>query len=217
MDGRSERWRAHRTERRAAFVDAALRALDRYGPDVAIAQVAAEAGVAKPRLYRHFEDKADLFAAVAERVTTILWQRLTAVLDPDAAPAELVRRGLDAYLSVVDEHPNAFRLAAHPGAPPARAFEDGRRIADMLAALISGQLRALGVDTSGAQPWGHALAGAVGGATRWWLEQRPIGRQALIDHLSTVILGSLEGIARSAGVRVDLEKPVSAQTIRVVT
>ncbi|HEV2781131.1 MAG TPA: TetR/AcrR family transcriptional regulator [Actinophytocola sp.] len=214
MDGRSERWRAHRVERRAEFVDAALRALEKYGPEVAVAQIAAEAGVAKPRLYRHFDDKADLFRAVQDRISTTLWQHLTAALNPDDAPAHLVRHGLDAFLSVVDEHPNTFRLMMAPGSPTERALEDGKKIADVLAALIAGQLATLGVDTSGAEPWGHALAGAVGGATHWWLEHRSISKQQLIDHLSTVILGSMEGIAKSAGVVVDLDEPIKSQTMR---
>jgi AcrR family transcriptional regulator len=217
MDGRTERWRAHRVERREAFVDAALRALEKHGPDVAIAQIAAEAGVAKPRLYRHFADKADLFNAVRDRLSTLLWQRLTAALDPEDAPAYLVRHGLDAFLSVVDEYPNVFRLLVHPGAASERVLEDGQKIADVLAALIAGQLATLGTDTEGAEPWGHALAGAVGGATHWWLEHRSISKQALIEHLSTVILGSLERIAREAGVVVDLELPIKSQTIRTVT
>jgi AcrR family transcriptional regulator len=218
VDGRSERWRAHRIERRAEFVDAALRALDKYGPDVAVAQIAAEAGVAKPRLYRHFDDKADLFRAVQDRVSTVLWDRLTAALDPNDAPARLVRHGLEAFLSVVDEYPNAFRLLVHPGSPASHlVIEDSKRIADTLAALIAGQLGTLGLPTDGAEPWGHALAGAVGGATHWWLEHRSISKQALIDHLSTVILGSMEGIAKSAGVVVDLDRPIKSQTIRTVT
>jgi AcrR family transcriptional regulator len=216
VDGRTERWRAHRLERREEFVDAALRALDKYGPDVAVAQIAAEAGVAKPRLYRHFDDKADLLDAVRDRLAKLLWQRLTAVLDPEDAPAHLVRRGLDAFLGVVDEYPNVFRLLMHPGAASERMTEDGR-IADVLAALIAGQLTTLGIDTEGAEPWGHALAGAVGGATHWWLETRSIGKAALIEHLSTVILGSLERIAREAGVVVDLERPIRSQTIGTVT
>jgi AcrR family transcriptional regulator len=198
MDGRTERWRAHRERRREEFVDAALRALDRHGPGVAVTQIAAEARVAKPRLYRYFQDKADLFVAVGERLSTILLRRLTAVLDPGDAPARLVRRGLEEFLGVVEEHPNAFRLLMHPD----------RKIADMLATLIARQLDALGVDTSGARPWGHALAGAVGGATHWWLEHGSITRQQLTDHLATVILGSLEGIAKSAGVAVDPEQPI---------
>jgi AcrR family transcriptional regulator len=129
MDGRTERWRAHRLERREEFVDAALRALEKHGPDVAIARIAAEAGVAKPRLYRHFDDKADLFNAVRDRISKLLWKRLTAALDPDDAPAHLVRHGLEAFLSVVDEYPNVFRLLVRPGSE--RLLEDGRKIADV--------------------------------------------------------------------------------------
>ena len=206
----------HRLERRAEFVDAALRALEQYGPEVAVAQIAAEAGVAKPRLYRHFEDKADLFSAVQDRISAVLWERLTAALDPDDAPAQLVRRGLDAFLSVVDQYPNAFRMLIDPGSTSARVFEDSKKIADVLAALISGQLRALGMDAEGAEPWGYALNGAVAGATYWWLEHRSISKESLIGHLSTVILGSLERIAREAGVVIDLELPIKSQTIRTV-
>ncbi|MFL6145656.1 MAG: TetR/AcrR family transcriptional regulator [Labedaea sp.] len=216
VDGRTERWRAHRLERREQFVDAAVRAVEKHGPAVAVAQIAAEAGVAKPRLYRHFDDKADLLDAVRDRVSTILWQRLTAALDPDDAPAHLVRHGLDAFLGVVDDYPNTFRLMADPGAPARRALEDGRRIADVLAGLIAGQLGALGVDTSGAEPLGHSLLGAVGGATYWWLDHRTITKQELINHLSTVILGSLEGITKAAGVTIDLDRPIRAQTIGTV-
>ncbi len=218
VDGRTERWRAHRLERREEFVDAALRALDKHGTGVAVAQIAAEAGVAKPRLYRHFDDKADLFNAVQDRISRLLWERLTAALDPEDAPAHLVRHGLEAFLSVVDEYPNVFRLLMHPGTAARRVLEDGQKIADVLAALIAGQLATLGASTEGAEPWGHALAGAVGGATHWWLEHRSISKQALIEHLSTVILGSLERIAREAGVVVELELPIKSQTIgRTVT
>jgi AcrR family transcriptional regulator len=213
VDGRTERWRVHRLERRAEFVDAALRALDKHGPDVAVAQIAAEAGVAKPRLYRHFDDKADLIGAVQDRISTLLWERLTTALDPDSAPAYLVRHGLDAFLSVVDEYPNVFRMLINPGSGSARVLEDSKKIADVLAALISGQLRTMGVAAEGAEPWGHALNGAVAGATYWWLEQRTISKETLIGYLSTVILGSLERIAREAGVEIDLEQPIGSQAI----
>lgn len=207
----------HRLERREEFVDAALRALEKYGPDVAVAQIAAEAGVAKPRLYRHFDDKADLLRAVQNRISARLWERLTAALNPDEAPANLVRRGLDAFLSVVDEYPNTFRMLMHPGAASERVLEEGKKIADVLSALISGQLLTMGVAPDGAEPWGHALNGAVAGATHWWLEHRTISKEALIGHLSTVILGSLERIAREAGVVIDLERPIKSQTIRTVS
>jgi hypothetical protein len=137
------------------------------------------------------------------------------VLDPDDAPARLVRHGLEAFLSVVDQYPTAFSMLLQPGSTSQRVLEDSKKIADVLAALIAGQLRTLGVDAEGAEPWGHALNGAVAGATHWWLEHRTISKEALIGHLSTVILGSLERIAREAGVVIDLELPIKSQTIRM--
>lgn len=213
-DGRTERWRQHRINRRREFVEAALRALAKHGPDVNIAQIAAEAGVAKPRLYRHFEDKADLLGAVQEYISRLLWQRLSAALDPTDAPSHLVRAALEAFLGVVDEHPQAFQLMLHPSAAASaatteRMIEDGMRIGDVLSALITGQLRTLGADAEGTEPLGHALAGAVGAATHWWLEHRSISKDTLIEHLSTVILGALEAILRKSGVSIDLDEPIT--------
>ncbi|MGH3468776.1 MAG: TetR/AcrR family transcriptional regulator, partial [Thermocrispum sp.] len=116
VDGRTERWREHRVQRRREFVEAAMRALEKYGPDVSVAQIAAEAGVAKPRLYRHFADKADLLAGVQRHLSELLWQRLSVALDPTDEPEHLVRTSLEAFLGVVDEHPSAYRLMLLPSA-----------------------------------------------------------------------------------------------------
>lgn len=212
VDGRTERWRQHRIDRRREFVKAALRALDQHGPDVSIAQIAAEAGVAKPRLYRHFEDKADLLGAVQEYISKLLWKRLSTALDPAAAPSHMVRAALDAFLSVVDQHPQVFRLMLHPvsTANTERMLADGMRIGDVLSALLAGQMKMLGADTDGAEPLGHALAGAVGASTHWWLEHRAISKDELIEHLSTVILGALEALLRKSGVTIDFDQPIRA-------
>ena len=58
-DGRTTRWDAHRDQRRAELVLAAVRAIDQHGPDAGIADIAAEAGVSRPVLYRYFADKDD--------------------------------------------------------------------------------------------------------------------------------------------------------------
>ena len=59
----------HRDERRAVLVQAAVRAIRRHGPDVAMEDIATEAGGSKPILYRHFHDKGDLYMAVSETAT----------------------------------------------------------------------------------------------------------------------------------------------------
>ena len=75
-DARRERWREHREARRAEFVEATVRAIGQHGADVGMDEIAAEAGVSKPVLYRHFHDKSDLYVAVGEWGTELLMQRL---------------------------------------------------------------------------------------------------------------------------------------------
>ncbi|HEU4481075.1 MAG TPA: helix-turn-helix domain-containing protein, partial [Actinomycetota bacterium] len=55
----------HRTRRRIELLEAADRALRREGPLVSMNAIAAEAGVTKPILYRHFGDKGGLYQAIA--------------------------------------------------------------------------------------------------------------------------------------------------------
>src|SRR5699024_4262445 len=71
-DARKDRWRKHRLARRAEFVEAAIRVLDEHGRELGMDNVAAEAGITKPVLYRHFADKADLHTALGQRGTEIL-------------------------------------------------------------------------------------------------------------------------------------------------
>ncbi|HEY0806144.1 MAG TPA: helix-turn-helix domain-containing protein, partial [Pseudonocardiaceae bacterium] len=85
VDARRERWRAHREGRREEFVEATIRAVTRQGPDVGMDEIAAEAGVTKPVLYRHFTDKADLYYAVGLRATDMLMSRIVPALADDAA------------------------------------------------------------------------------------------------------------------------------------
>ncbi|MGL5442473.1 MAG: TetR/AcrR family transcriptional regulator, partial [[Mycobacterium] stephanolepidis] len=58
---------------REELLDAAFRAIDATGSTVSMDDIAREAGVAKPKLYRYFEDKADLHSAVLERVQDMVW------------------------------------------------------------------------------------------------------------------------------------------------
>ena len=74
-DARSARWRDHRKKVRAEIVDAAFRAIDRCGPGASLQEIAAEAGTAKPKIYRHFRDKADLFGAIGKRLREMPFAR----------------------------------------------------------------------------------------------------------------------------------------------
>src|SRR5688572_19512174 len=103
--------RASRREaRREELLDAADRAIRRQGPAVSMDEIAAEAGVTKPILYRHFGDKAGLSLALGERYVAHLLGRIHEALDRETDPRRRVETTLDAYLQLVDEEPQIYRF-----------------------------------------------------------------------------------------------------------
>jgi AcrR family transcriptional regulator len=212
-DARRDRWREHRAARRAGFVEAAMRAVAKHGPDLAMEHVAAEAGVTKPVLYRHFTDKADLFVALGQRGTEILFERLLPALSQEEAPLPRIRKSLDAFFSVIEDHPNLYRLLARRSigdrqvdSDPVR--EDKEIIASTLSSLLGDYLRSFGMDSGGAEPWAHAIVGMVQNTGEWWLEHRSMSRDAVVEYLTTVIWAAIDGILRQGGVVIEPNRPL---------
>jgi AcrR family transcriptional regulator len=103
VDARSERWREHRQKVRTEIVDAAFRAIDRRGPEVSLQEIAAEAGTAKPKIYRHFNDKADLFGAIGKRLRDMLIAAIFPNIDFAVdSTREVVRRSVAEYVNLVE-------------------------------------------------------------------------------------------------------------------
>src|SRR3954462_10064056 len=94
-----------REARREALLDAADRIVQRDGPAVSMASIAAEAGITKPILYRHFGDKGGLYAALAERHTERLLLVLQGALAGGGSARERVDRSIVAYLATIEPEP----------------------------------------------------------------------------------------------------------------
>lgn len=209
-DGRTTRWDAHREERRAELVQAAVRAIDRHGPDVGIAEIAAEAGVSKPVLYRYFADKDELHAAVGRWGAGEVLGRLLPALRSDLPVRERVSGSVDAYLATLEEHPQVFLLLVrHRGSDP---LADGRAfITAAFARVLGDTLRRLDVDAAGAEPWAEGVVGLGLSTGEWWLERRTMSRQAVASYLSAFIWHALEGAAADLGVPLSaLDHPSAA-------
>ncbi|PRX47221.1 TetR family transcriptional regulator [Prauserella shujinwangii] len=206
-DGRAERWRAHRLARRAEFVDAAFRAFDRLGPGAGMADIAREAGVAKPRLYRHFADRAALVAAVSERLSALVWEHLGPALREPAPMRVRVRESLRAYFAVVDEHPNVVRLVCRARSTDVVAGDRGAA-AGAIASMFGEYLKVFGVTSAGTEPWAHGVVGAVEAASDWWLEHPAMTRDEIVDYLTTLVGGAIEAALRSEGVDLDPDEPL---------
>ncbi|MEV6242923.1 TetR/AcrR family transcriptional regulator [Lentzea sp. NPDC051838] len=213
-DARRERWKGHREQRRAEFVEATIAAVAKKGPDVGMEDVAAEAGVSKPVLYRHFTDKSDLYLAVGQRATELLMDRMGPALAADGPIRERIERIIDAYLSVIEENPNLYRFVVKGSfvdRPVEKdvAQEDKNLIAATLARILGDYLRAFDMDSGGAEPWAHGLVGMVQNAGDWWLDRQTMSRANLSDYLATIIWHAIDGLLRDAGVQADPAKPLT--------
>ena len=216
-DGRRTRWTAHRAERRAEFVEAAMRVLADVGPDFGIEQVAVEAGVTKPVLYRHFSDKADLLEAMGERATEILLDRLIPALNSEEAPLPRIRKSIDAVLASLDEFPNLYWVLARHGPMQGVASDvvrqDKEIIATALSALLGDYLRAFGVDSGPAEPWAYGIVGFVQSTAEWWLERRSMSRESVVEYLTIAVWSAIDGYARQRGVSIDANVPLEINKV----
>jgi AcrR family transcriptional regulator len=216
-DGRRTRWEKHRAERRAEFVDAAMRVLDDLGPDFGIEQVAVEAGVTKPVLYRHFSDKADLVAAMGERATALLLDRLVPALNSEEAPVPRIRKSIDSFVGLVEEFPNLYWvLVRHrplDGSGADLVSEDKEIIATGLSALFGDYLRLFGVDSGASEPWAHGVVGFVQNSVEWWLERRSMSRESVVEYLTIAIWSAIDGFARGRGVTIDPNAPLEINKV----
>ena len=161
--------------------------------------IALEAGVAKPILYRHFEDKGGLYRALAERYVGELMVKLRVVLDTPRDPGSLLAETIDAYLAFVEAKPEAYRFLMHRAVQQPEAFatvsDFTGEVARQVAIVLREGLGAAGLDTGGAEAWAHGLVGMVALAGDWWLETRTMTRGQLVDYLVTLVWGGFAGLA----------------------
>jgi AcrR family transcriptional regulator len=185
------------------MVRAAMEAVRRHGPGVSVAEIAAEAGITKPVLYRHFDDRADLHRAVGYAAAELLMGRIAPELAQERDDREHIRAVVDAFLAGIEAEPQLWRFVVHnPGerATGAEIVDDVRSsIVQMLATLIGERLRAIEADSGGAEVWALGLVGMVQSAGDWWLERRTMSRAALTGYLTALIWGGVSGVLGESG------------------
>jgi len=228
VDARSERWREHRKKVRAEIVDAAFRAIDLHGPEVSVREIAEEAGTAKPKVYRHFADKADLFQAIGERLRDMLWGQIYPVINLTTDSAQdVITKSIEQYVYLVDEHPNVVRFVLAGRFPEQaeatmRAVNQGREITLAMAELFNNELREMELDRGAMELAAHATFGTAASATDWWLgpasdTPRRMERDKFIAYLATIMIGAIIGTTTLLGIKIDPTLPIHKAVPRVET
>ncbi|SDK19412.1 TetR family transcriptional regulator [Streptomyces indicus] len=206
--GRTEQERSA-DRRRRELLEAADRVVLRDGPGASMNAIAAEAGITKPILYRHFGDKGGLYRALAVRHTDALLDALRAALDAPAERRERVEATLDTYLAAIEANPQVYRFLMHPaeGASQGEAgFDVGlhsapllRRLGEELAKVIEERVD-LGPESAElARVWGHGIVGMMHAAGDWWLGERPCSRAQLVRSLADLLWGRLAAAGDRVG------------------
>ena len=219
VDARSERWREHRKKVRGEIVEAAFRAIDRLGPDLSVREIAEEAGTAKPKIYRHFTDKSDLFQAIGQRLRDMLWAAVFPSIDfATNSVREIIRRSAEEYVSLVDEHPNVLRFFIQGRFPEQsestmRTLNEGREITLAMAEMFNNELREMELDPAAIELAAFAAFGSSASATDWWLGQEPdsprrMQREQFVAHLTTIMMGVIVGTAETLGIAMDPDQPI---------
>lgn len=198
-------------------VRGAIRAIGRDGAQVTMGAIAAEVGVAKPRLYRMFTDKSDLDRAVADWLVDQIYRAVA----PDLSLMMQTRRAtvhqfLTAATEVVLTHPNVFRYVAitqsiPPGDGSARPLDVGRRLSGDLAERTRTLFAAVGLDTDGVDHLARGIVGFLVAVTDLWLDvpgtPDPTATQEFIERSTDSVCQLLDGFLRGKGVTVDPDQP----------
>ena len=208
VDGRRARWTQHRVERRAAFVEAGVHAIDEHGPSASAEQIADAAGVSRTVLYRYFRDREDLRKAIADRVVDEVVASVmpSLTIGVNSTPRQVITPAIEEIVDWLDRRPNIYRFL--------RSRRDGgldsveTTLADNVAALLQMIMVQLGVEADVAAPGAYGVVGFVEATGGWWLEHREMPRERFTELVTTGVWHLLEGAARDHGVHVGLDEPL---------
>jgi AcrR family transcriptional regulator len=201
-DGRKRRWHEHKIARREELVDGTLEAIRKRGSNAGMDEIAAEIGVSKTVLYRYFTDKSDLTKATTMRyVETVLAPRIYEAISIVGDEYALVRSTIAAYVRTVSDDPEVYRyiMGNGAGAEQTAIAESEQLFAGIVSTVIGERARDWQMDSGGAVPWAYAIVGGVQLATHWWITNKSMSAENLIDYLTMMTWSSIEGIVRAGG------------------
>ncbi|AQZ64116.1 Transcriptional regulator, TetR family [[Actinomadura] parvosata subsp. kistnae] len=188
-------------DRRRALLDAADRVIMKEGPGVSMAAIAAEAGITKPILYRHFGDKHGLYQALADRhVRTVIAQLRPEFAATGADPRGRARAAIGVYFDLIAANRNLYRFLFH------RAGAEDSRVRSHMTSLVRSLGEELGEvlaaeravpDPTRAQVLGHAFVGMVQTTGDWWLDHPEVDRDEVVEGLVDVIALALTPAPRT--------------------
>jgi AcrR family transcriptional regulator len=214
-DGRDERWAAHREERRAQILEAAIAVIERepVGAEIHVRQIAQEAGLGRPVIYRHFADRADLDRAVQRRILELLMDRLVPEFELSGSIEQIIERIVHAYVAWAAEHPALHRIGAAESQDAERlgdVIQTTQQVGGLITMLVTSGASLLDVELTDQDrqildPLVFGIVGQAVGTVRFWLarEEQVPSQEVLAVHLTRSVWFQIDGHARDRGIVLD--------------
>ncbi len=180
--------RLPKDQRRATLVAAATELFAQRGYDHAsLDELAAQVGVTKAIVYRHFASKKDLYLELLAAHRDELLHTLAKGMTRAGPLAERIPAVTDSWFAYVEAHPFAWTMlfADVTGDPEIRAFHATMR--DTARTAIAGLLNAepgLTLAPEQIMPVAELLRSAMTGLALWWLEHPDLPRATLVQSIT---------------------------------
>jgi len=172
-------------QRREVILTAAEEVFARRGyHGASLDEIAQAAGVSKALIYEHFDSKRELHSSLLHAHVDEIFRRLQANAESGATGEERLRGGIDAFLSFVEEHREAYRALLRDAADP----EMGGVVAQVqvqatgvIATLLAGDEQTA-QSRQAIQMHAQLLSGAVQSLAGWWHDHQEVPRATLVQR-----------------------------------
>lgn len=174
--------RLRRAERREQILSAATHAFARSGfAGTSLDDVAAEAGISRVIIYRHFESKTDMYRAVLDRAC----ERLVATV----GEGQYTEASIEALVGAAAEDPDGFRLLFRHAAREPEFRDEMDRFRANMVAVAHRQLSEMISNPSWAR-WASQLAPTVAvEAVIAWLDVGQPDRDEVAERIQQALTG----------------------------
>lgn len=178
--------------RRAVLLDAAEEAMRTGGSDVGLGEVAKIAGLSRSAVYAAFADRDALLDALATRQSERIVAQLGTVLSAIDDPRQQTRSAVDILAAWFEDEPV---LAPVLMARLSRSGSGQGSILDALVGILRAGFLAREADDAAAEPWAHAIVGAVSSTVSWWSRTATMSRTEVVEHLTDLIWAGFSGVS----------------------
>ena len=149
----------------------------------------------------------------------MLWAAIFPSINLATDPArEVIRRSVEQYVRLVDEHPNIVRFLiqgrfAEQSESTMRALNEGRGITLAMADMFSNELREMELDGRPSNwprtpPSGRRRRRPTGGWAPTQDSPRRMPPEEFVAHMTTIMVGSISGTCELLGIKIDPDLPL---------